>query len=164
MSSYNCCIVPHARLSSQPLELYFTQGGLLSFPYNHFTWSCFFPHVMKAPHQIEIRPVWGLSGNLSPCHSRQQIAQALWNVGRTSDEFRALGKYGGGWHMRGGEIYDKSLGCRWSLQSKTIKLWEFKLMPFATFCRERAELWYRSTFNPPISLYRLTHCASQGGA
>lgn len=54
----------------------------------------------------------------------------------------------------------KKFQYQWSLQRETIKLGEFKLMPFATCCRERAEDRYRSTFNPPISPYPLTHCAS----
>lgn len=54
----------------------------------------------------------------------------------------------------------KKFRYQWSLQRKTIKLGEFKLMPFLMCCPERAEDRYRSTFNSPISLYPLTHCAS----
>lgn len=106
-----------------------------------------------------LRSVWefkSLSFSATNCTSSLKRRTHLWWI-------RALRKYGRGWRIRGGGIYEKKFRCGWSLQRKTIKLGGCKLMPFTAFCRERAEDWYRSTFNPPISLYPLTRCASQGG-
>lgn len=73
-----------------------------------------------------LRSVWefkSLSFSATNCTSSPKRRTHLWWI-------RALRKYGEADASKEKSYMEKRFWCRWSLQRKTIKLGEFKLMPF----------------------------------